>query len=273
MPAIPLQTLRRRLEELLPLQDNPALFKRGLERLLDQYSDRSYRPGETITVNAISEQWLVPQVVLREVDAFLSTWATQHPQKALELCDLLWQGQTYPLRYMAARLLGALSGTASEAIFARLKRWAEETQVDAQAWRFVLMVGEILQATALTTWLGLIQGWLTSNTSAQQKLALRAMESLVKEHTYENLPVIYQWLTTYMRDPNAVPSHELIALLQALAKRSPAETAYFLRQIRSIVSPTIARRIVRATLPAFPAEYQQHLRDMLKGQGMEHPPS
>jgi len=266
MPAIPLQTLRRRLEELTLLQDDPALFKRGLERLLDQYSDRSYRPGETITVAAVSEQLLIPPVVLSEVDAFLTAWAAQQPHKALELCDLLWQGQTYPLRYMAARLLGTLSGIEREATLARLKHWAEETKADAQAWRFVLMVGEVLQTTALETWLGLIQEWLSSNAPAQQRLALRAMESLAKERTYENLPLIYQWLTRYLREPKAEPNSELIALLHTLAKRSPAETAYFLRQIRSIVSPLVARRIIRATLPAFSADYQQRLRDMLKGQ-------
>ena len=57
---------------------------------------------------------------------------------------------------------------------------------------------------------------------------------------------------------------ELLAVLQALARRSPAETAYFLRQILTLVSDPLIPRLIRRCLPSFSPETQVGLRAALK---------
>lgn len=90
MPAVPLHTLRQRLQELSSIFEDVPQFKRGLKRLLDQYADQSYRPGEAIPLARASERLSVPPVVIHEVEAALNTLALQHPEAALQLANLLW---------------------------------------------------------------------------------------------------------------------------------------------------------------------------------------
>jgi len=58
--------------------------------------------------------------------------------------------------------------------------------------------------------------------------------------------------------------NELRNLLVQLARRSPTETAYFLRQVIGINPPPMLLRIVRRCLPEFPLETQTRLRSVLQ---------
>jgi hypothetical protein len=97
-----------------------------------------------------------------------------------------------------------------------------------------------------------------------QKLALRAMAVVVAEPDFENLPVVMRWLNPYLRAPLARLEADTLLVIQALARRSPLETAYFLQQGLMASQDVRTARLVRQSLPDFTVEVQQQLKARLR---------
>jgi hypothetical protein len=266
MPAIPLHILRQRLQELLPLFEDAPRFKRGLKHLLDQYADQSYRPGETIPLAKASERLLLPPVVIYEIEATLQALASQYPESALNLASLLWEEGTSLFGHLAATLISAIpvTGENLSIIQEHLTQWVRGIE-NSSLTAILVLATEGIKREAWDSWLNLIQGWLFSDSSNAQKVALKALHNLVDDPTFDNLPLIFDWLTTWLQENfSSTLPQEAFDLLQALAGRSPAETTYFLRQLMRLLSPPHARRLIRSVLPLLPEDYRQRLQTALR---------
>ncbi|MCX8023939.1 MAG: DNA alkylation repair protein [Thermanaerothrix sp.] len=267
MPAVPLHTLHQRLQELSSIFEDVPQFKRGLKRLLDQYTDQSYRPGETIPLALASERLSVPPVVIHEVEAALHTLALQHPEAALQLANLLWTEGNSLDGYLAAVLIRAVPITDETrlSIQDHLTRWVQGTEKSPHLISTLVLATEGMKKAAWDSWQDLIRGWLFSPSPVAQRVALRAISSLVQDPNFEVLPFIFDWLTQWLQEnPPTVLPQEVSDLLQALAERSPAETTYFLRQLMRLLPPSSARRLIRIALPILPEDYRQRLQSALR---------
>ncbi|WP_299027236.1 hypothetical protein [uncultured Thermanaerothrix sp.] len=267
MPAVSLHVLRRRLQELSLLLEDIPRFKRELQRLMEQYADLSYQPGETIPFTQASERLLVPPVVLYEVEAFLSTRIAQSPEPALHLADLLWEDSLPLYRHLAAVLLRdlPLTNETLAAVEERLSRWINDTEGASHFIPMIVTAAEGLQKHALEAWLNLVHTWLFSASPRNRRVALVALRHLVQNTSFENLPLIFDWLSAWLQEFSiSTPTAETLDLLQTLTKRSPAETAYFLRQLLGLLPAPTARRLVRTVLPMLPEDYRQRLQSTLR---------
>jgi hypothetical protein len=60
-----------------------------------------------------------------------------------------------------------------------------------------------------------------------------------------------------------VPNPDLLAAIEALAKQSPWETAYFLQKNLAVMENTGVYALIRQSLDVFPSPVRDDLRDLI----------
>jgi hypothetical protein len=113
--------------------------------------------------------------------------------------------------------------------------------------------------------LTLARDWLASSDSFHQQLGLRALLPMIKDPGFENLPAFFRLLTPFIRQAPSALRADILEALTALARRSPQETAYFLRQTLNQPNCPDTPWLVRQSLGEFPPDIQKDLRDAVRG--------
>jgi hypothetical protein len=110
----------------------------------------------------------------------------------------------------------------------------------------------------------LIQDWLESTKPLYQQLGLRALLPLVENPEFENLPVFYRLIQPLVCNVPPGLRPDLLDVLVALARRSPQETAYFLRQTLNYPDAADPAWLIRQLLNEFPTAQAHMLRAVVK---------
>ncbi len=263
MPAVQLARLKRQVDELVEPFAQPQVFLRRLHDLLEFYADRTYRPGEGGARQPLLPTYRIPLPVMREIEGQCARLCELHPQAALGVVDALWADPYLETRMLGALLLGKLPLTPPEAVVQRMSAWATPSQ-DMHSLNALLANGSArLRSELPGLWLDLIQGWLSSPDTSVQAMGLRSLLPLANDPTFENLPVLYHQIGSVMQSSAQALQVELLALVEVLARRSPSETAYFLRQSASVANQPAVVRLVRRALPFFSPDLQNSLRPAL----------
>jgi hypothetical protein len=264
MPAIQIARLRAQMVQLMDLYHQPAQFLRSLHDLLDFYTDHTYRPGQAGKVQPLLPHYRVPSPILRQLEIELAASFQQDVQAGLDLADALAIDPYYEPRILAIYLLSLAPVVPPEPVLQRIHAWARPEE-DRQVLRALITRGAgRLMREQPDCWSGLVQGWLTSDKPAVHSMGLHALLAIIEDESFQNLPVIYHLVSPSMHGLPANLQADLLAVLQALARRSPAETAYFLRQMLTVVQDSLIPRLVRRCLPIFTPEIQASLRAALK---------
>jgi hypothetical protein len=264
MPTIQIARLRAQMAQLMALYYQPAQFLRSLHDLLDFYTDYTYRPGQAGKIQPLLPHYKVPPPVIRQIEIELTGLCTQDPQAGLDLADTLWMDSYFEPRLLAVFLLNLASVSPPEPVLQRLSTWARPEE-DQQVLRALITRGAgRLMREQPDYWSGLVKGWLTNERPSVQSMGLHALLAIVEDENFQNLPVIFHLISPSLHGLPTNLQTDLLAVLQALARRSPAETAYFLRQILTLVSDPQIPRLVRRCLPIFSPETQAGLRAALK---------
>jgi hypothetical protein len=267
MPAVSLPRLKEQIAQLAGHFDQPEGFHKRLLALFDLYSDRSYRPGQAIRPRPLVQTLYVPALVLGTLNQELGRWAREKPDAALAAAEMLWQDTMLEMRQTAAALLGQIPVQPPEPVLERLLRWADP-EIDPQILETLMLQGGVrLRQEHPERWLMLVEHWLDMNAAEMQAVGLKSLLPLLQDRGFENLPRIYRILDPLVHTaPNALLP-DLQKNIDVLARRSPAETAYFLRQMLSVSENSGTIRLVRRTLPTFPEEQQASLRKALLSRG------
>ncbi len=264
MPAI--QTARLRQQSALVAEhfNDPAAYVRSLHYLLDLYSDRALRPGQSGKPGPLSEAYQVYPPVLRMILQELIPLARNEPENGFALCDALWKETHLEFRLLASMLIGQMPVDKVEKVTERIHYWIT---VDLE----VQLVDAILTNSFVSLSKqrpdvveSLIQNWLNNSSSFYQQLGLRALLPLINDPDFENLPVFFSMIHPFIGNAPGVLRPDLLDVLVALAHHSPQETAFFLRQCLksevSIDTPWLIRQI----LLEFPPEIQEGLRQTVR---------
>ena len=260
MPAIQLARLKTLSVQLADVFSQPGLFRRRLIDLLDFYSDRTYRPGQSGRNISLLPHFRIPQPVMRQIEVELGPLAAQNPEEAFQLMDIIWADGYLETRLLAVYLLSQVPPTPSGPIIKRIHAWAKPGE-DSTVLSALLSSGSSrFQRECPDQWQAIIEDWMKSADPSAMGNGLRALLSLARDTEFGNLPVIFGLLIPSMQ---AVPSNlqaDYLDLIEVLARRSAPETAYFLRQsINASGDPSIGR-LVRKALPFFNPEQQNGLR-------------
>ncbi len=264
MTAVQLPRLKSQLDELTWKFSRPEDFRRGVNDLFDLYADRSYRAGQMVQSGRGIQAYHIPQLVVRNLEQELIRHIQENPGAALAAADALWKDPYLEPRLVAAYLLGQAPADPPEPVIDRLKDWCKP-KLERQALEALLDRGcARLRKEAAPAWFQLLQGWLDTYRSEYEAIALKALLPAVRDREFENLPPVYQMVSPLMQSSSTGLLGELEAIIGALARRSPTETAYFLRQVLGTGAGTNTVRLVRRALPVFPAALQEGLKTALK---------
>ncbi len=264
MPAVQLPKLKAQINELTWKFSRPEDFRRGVDELFDLYADRSYRAGQMVQAGRGIPAYHVSPLVVRMLEQELVRHIQENPGAALAAADALWKDPYLEPRLVAAYLLGQAPVDPPGPIIERLKAWCRP-KLERQALNVLLEHGcARLRKEAASAWFGLLQDWLDTLRTEYEVIALKAALPAVRDREFENLPPIYQMVSPLVQAPVPGLQAELDTMIEALARRSPTETAYFLRQSLGLGAGSNTVRLVRRALPLFPENLQESLRAAMK---------
>jgi len=272
MPAIQPARLRQQSAALAEHFQEPPAYVRSLHYLLDFYSDRAIRPGQSGRPGPLIQAYNLRPPVLRMLLQELLPLAQRDVQAAFKLCDALWAESYLEFRQLSAMLLGQLSPNwdsaaelaVSEAIIERLQRWITPT-LELYLIELLLSTGvERLNRQRPQAILGLIQSWLEQARPFYQQLGLHALLPLIRNPEFENLPIFFRMIQPLCRSIPSALRPEVLDVVATLARRSPQETAYFLRQLLVYPEAPDTPWLVRQSLGAFPPDLQSNLRQAVR---------
>jgi hypothetical protein len=176
----------------------------------------------------------------------------------------MWAEPYYEFRLLAAYLLGLVAPNPPDPVLERLQSWGR-SDLEDRLLRALLERGLVrLRSEAIGQYLALLGSWLGDAEVDTRRLGLQALMALAEDPAFENLPVLFHLLGPLTRTlPDRLRS-DVLGALAVLARRSPQETAYFLRQNLDASSLPAAAWLIRQLLDEFPSSIQANLRTALK---------
>jgi len=260
MPAINPARLRIQVTNLVEKFAMPKEFLADLHSIFDFYADRTLKPGRGGPRFANIKAYNVPAQVLRQIEGMLNLKIAEDFDMALMLADELWSQKWLECRLLALSIIGQIPASSPEPIIERITAWGTECGIDRQL-DISLATGLIrLRKEAPNRFFQLVEGWLTSSKLSDRKLGLRIIPPLVNEPEFENLPAIFNLLSPIFENSSKITDIDLIDALSSLVKRSPQETAYFLKQSLAKSDRVGIDVLIRKVMNDFPVQIREDLR-------------
>lgn len=232
--------------------------------MLDIYAERSHRPGQFGIPPPLIHSYNVPKPVIRQILIELAPLVTSRPGEALSLCDALWEEPYLEFRLLAASILGLIPAEPPDPVLNRVEKWGRSI-TDDQILTALMRLGlASVRHESLEMLIDIIEDWLSSSDTTSQQMGLRALPSLLSDFEFENLPVFYRLLTPHVRNVSPQLRPYVLDVLKTLARRSPKETAYFLRQNLEVPDNSDTAWIIRQCLHDFPTMHQDMLREVIR---------
>ncbi|HZW04334.1 MAG TPA: DNA alkylation repair protein [Anaerolineaceae bacterium] len=257
--------LKNQIDWLAGFFAQPEEFQRELRQFFESYADWTYRPGLDIYDSIQMPAFHAPPLVMRQLDLSFGALGRSDPGSALAVVDRLWPELYLEARLFSAGLLGSVPASHQNEVLNRLESWCRPENERILNRSLLTDGGRQVRRDAPDRWLELAEKWLTQTSPAAQALGLRALLPLVEEPAFENLPAIFALAGPLLEGSVARLQNDLLNLLQALARRSPSETAFYLRQVVSISDDPLVARLARRCLPLLSPAGQSSLRSALTG--------
>jgi hypothetical protein len=263
MPAINLARLKTQAARLSEKFSEPEAFVRGLNELLDYYTNRTIRATQ-IAQRLSLPTYSTPTPILRQIQAELLPLAGTHPVEALALTDALWKAGTLETRLLAAYLLGTIPPALAIPALTRLPDWvAQSTDKEIRTALLTDAFARLRRENPETLFI-LLEDWLKSPRFSLQLLGMRALIPMLTDPHFENLPAVFRILKPALRSAGPVTQLELQACLATLGQVSLTETLAFLREIIGDNPAPLMLRTFRRILVGLSPELQSGLREMLR---------
>ena len=264
MPAIYPARLQNQIIQLAELYGEPGKFTHALTDLLELYANRAHRPGQAGDPPPLLRTYNVPKPVIRQLMLELQPLANDYPAETLELIQALWAEELLETRQIAASLLGSIPPKAPEAILDIVGLWLTP-KPEERLISLVLQLALVrIRKENPNALFNKIAAWLSSDDLTEQQIGLNALKSLLRSREFENFPQFIQLLSPYTRKAPLQIRADVLEALNALAIRTPKETAYLLRQSLTTPESPDTALLIRKLLPVFPADLQESLRQALR---------
>lgn len=263
MPAIDLARLRKQASRLSDFFFAPDEFLKHLRDMLEFYVNRTMRKPQAIAPGSNLPTFHTPSVVVKQIKQEISHNAREYPEAALELADLLWDEGHLETRLLAAFLLGHIPPQESH-LLPRLTAWTQQIR-DANL-RAELLDASLarMRKEAPDQFLQLIGEWLQPERTRLWPNGIQAVISAVYDRSFVNLPPLLKLIAPVIEAAPAKLQLEIEELALALYKKTPAETAYFLRQVLTASTNPMTAITFRRISSSFPPALKEELRDFIR---------
>lgn len=264
MPAVELTRLHTQIQLAIREYSSAEQFVKQLRTLYEFYSDRTFSPLALGNRSLSADAYNVTPLINRQFELEFGKLCEDNPLSSLDVIDRLWEETKFEPRQLAAALLGKIPLDYSDRIIHRLQDWSLPTD-DRDLISYLHDRGsQRLRAEAVDQWLTVIKSWLESKNKYDQIFGLQSMLPMIKDQEFHDLPKIFDLLSLIISFPDTRVLSPLFKVIEALAKRSPVETVFYLKTIITKPHSPELPRLFRRLLPAFPAEQALSLRTALK---------
>jgi len=264
MPAIQPARLKKQVIELVDCFAQPPRFRSRLHDLYALYASRAHRIPQGLNAHTLIPCYELPPPVTHQVENELHPFCQADPPAALALADTLWADDTLEVRLLAIHILGVTPPSPPEAVTERLFAWLGNVEDEALLDALLEKGAAGVRRDQPALWWAKVKNWLSSLETRSQRLGLRAAASLLAGDDFHDLPSVYALISPLIYPVRPELKSALEEALQALARRSPAETVYFLKQMLLISPDPATPRLVRRCLPFFEGEWRASLQAALR---------
>jgi hypothetical protein len=264
MPAIHPAKLKVQISELARIFQQPEIFIRRLNDLLEFYSDGTRRQGIVVTSAMLLNSLGVPRPVIHHLSIGMIPLVKENPDSTLSICDKLWNQPYIEHRMIAAIFLGHIPTSWKMEVMDRINTWRSEP-FDEKSVRIILQKG---MSALVSEFPGEVyktaENWLSSAHSIDRQYAILLLDILVNNHGFENHPLVFRLITPHIRKTPREIRPLMPALVRSLVEKDVQETAFVLEEALQASDNPDATWITRQVLPHFPKEYQNRLRIILR---------
>ncbi len=263
MPAIHIDRLIQQIHTIFDPESPAPIFGKNFRALMEVHANLAYRAGTEIQRKSSIPKLHLPPIVLQQIQLQLTSLAQSNPDLALEYADQLWLEDSYEAKYFSAVILGALPVEFTTNIIDRFIDWGSKTP-DKEIHEILFKYGSqnIIKSNS-SLWFEMIQNWVDSTSVPQAITAIYALQTLVNDPGFINLPKIFKIITPLFSINNRKILTGLTQLVEDLALSNPNETAHYLSNLLLITSDSSPKQIIRKCLKIFPIEEQNRLRTAL----------
>lgn len=264
MPAIQLAELRKETAKIASNFSNGEIVIKELTEFFEFYSNRTHRINPSAEKLKVISNYNIAQPILRQLITELNGKASQDPESALDLADRLWAQNNLEFRILAAHLMGAIPISHTKQITERLHIWGQENNEES--------IGEILASDSLSLliteakpeFLKLLDEWLKAEKIGEVILGLEALAGYLNSAKFEELPVIFRLIRPLSIQASRKLHPYILNVIRLLARRSPPETVYFLRQCLGTENSKTTIWLIRNSLKDFSEEVQESLKKVIR---------
>jgi len=259
MAAIDLTRLNKQIEGLKEVFSQPVEFHRQFHEVLQFYHRYAHHRHKDAVPVSFMRVYDLPEQILSQIANGLNLKARQDAKETLAVVDELWMDEHFEARDLAAHLLGQIPVSASAEIYERISRWMS-APMDRAVVNSVFSKGsQRLRSEDPDEWTAFVGNLLASPLERTQNHGLYALSLLAEQSHSDQLPRFFRWVRPFIQSDQILIQPNLSQAIAALARRSPTETAYVLKEVMSDTDgPGIEGR-VRSYLPFFEAEVSQGL--------------
>ena len=264
MPAVDPTRLRFQIDALINVFDSPEIFHRRLSDLFSMYANRTLRFGDTAAAQPLIPIYHLPHPVFRQLKLDLLPIIRQQPDAALEMADELWNDPYFEVKQTAIFILGSVPVDQPDPILERLQSWLSPGLERRLAADLFSTGTAALQESFPQSWERFINHTLDQQDPKWVAKGILGLTEGLKNTEFKNLPAIFRLVSRFIRDPQEAVMRDLENLVTTLAKRSPTETAFYLKQNYSVSDSPLTGKLIKQCLPAFPEKIQQDLKTTIR---------
>jgi len=245
MTAIQPAQLKKRVDQLVNLLDNPNKFINELYKLFDVYGDKATRINQKRSAAPTLKNFNVPNPVLNEINQRIVDRYSANQQDLLEIAQRLWNEACLEAKILAIELMLRVTLMSPEISIAIIKEWALQTEDDYLMDRMAKIGLNLVISKKYNLIDKLAEDWLLSDQIKYKRLGVRMLALILDHQNYNNLPKLFFLISTFFRDYEEGLEDDLYYLLRNLITRSPKETTLFIKTNSSFGNNKQFRRIIR----------------------------
>lgn len=264
MAAIDLTRLNKQIEALKEAFSQPAEFRQRLHETLQFYHRYAHRQHKDAVPVSFMRVYNLPDQVLPHIASGLSLKAQQDAGETLAIVDELWKDEHYEARDLASHLLGQVPFTANSEVYERIRQWAAVPMDMAVVNSVFNKASQRLRSEDPKGWTEFVGNLLASPMERQQNHGLYALSLLVEQSHSDQFPQFFRWIRPFLQNDQPLIQPNLSKAIAALASRSPAETAYLLKEVMSDTDGSGIEQRVRSYLPYFDEQLSESLHISLR---------
>lgn len=264
MAAIDLTRLKKQIEVLRVDFSDPAVFRARLHETLQFYHRHAYRQHKDAVPVSFMLLYDLPEQVLAQIAHGLNLRARQDTHETLAVVDELWLDDHFEARDLASHLLGQIPLTAKDEVYSRLERWLAAPLDRAVVNSLFCKANQHLLSEDSENWSQFLNKLLGSSDERLQNSGLSGLAYLVEQSHSNQLPKFYRWIRPFLQSDQTSIQPNLSRVVGALARRSPAETTYFLKEVLADTDGSAIESRVRSYLPFFDEEAAKGLMTSIR---------